>query len=158
MAQTKERQREYFIERRLLKGDEMRAKGAEWRERNRDYLKEKGRQRRLQNRAKCLVAGARVRARNRNIPFDVSPNEVDRLQSIIDAGKCEITGTALILSGPRSPASPSLDRITPARGYVDGNLRIVCHAINAAMGDWGEQALLEIIAPWILRVRDERDQ
>ncbi len=38
----------------------------------------------------------------------------------------------------RDPFAPSLDRIEPKKGYVDGNVRIVVWAINAMLCDWGE--------------------
>jgi hypothetical protein len=46
----------------------------------------------------------------------------------------------------KDPFGPSLDRITPALGYVDGNLRVVCNIVNSAMNEWGTEALRELIA------------
>lgn len=41
----------------------------------------------------------------------------------------------------RAPYAPSLDRIDARRGYVQGNVRIVCTAVNWALSDWGDEVL-----------------
>lgn len=125
---------------------------ARWRLENAEHLKQRATRRRLEKRAMCLVAAARVRARKRKIPFDVSAADIAELQSLIDIGVCQVTGARFSLTGPRCATSPSLDRINPALGYVSGNLRVVCHAINAGMGDWGELELLRIVRAWIAKV------
>lgn len=128
------------------------AKQAEWRAENAEHLKVRNTNRRIKKRAMCLVAAARVRARKRGIPFEVSESDIAMLQSVIDDGACQVTGAAFTLNGPRCATSPSLDRINPSLGYVGGNLRVVCHAINAGMGDWGESELLRIVRVWMAKV------
>lgn len=149
MPQSPERKKAYAKERLAIRGEELRAKSAAWRDANRDYLREKNTRRRLEKRAMCLVAAARIRARKKGIAFDIGPDEIAKLQSIIDAGVCQLSGVPLTLEGPRSATSPSLDRIAPELGYVSGNLRIVCHALNAGMGDWGEHVLRQIAETWL---------
>lgn len=149
MPQTPERKREYAKERRAKNGDAMRKKYIEWATANRDRLALRSTERRRLKRAMCLVAAARVRSRNRGLPFAVPRQEVERFQSIIDAGKCELSGVTLTLDGGRLATSPSLDRINPSLGYVAGNLRIVCHALNAGMGDWGADELRKIVSAWL---------
>ena len=128
------------------------AKQAEWRAENAEHLKARSTERRIKKRAMCLVAAARVRARKRGIPFEVSKSDIAMLQSVIDDGVCQVTGASFTLSGPRCATSPSLDRINPSLGYVGGNLRVVCHAINAGMGEWGESELLRIVRVWMAKV------
>lgn len=118
-----------------------------WREENRDHLNAKEAERRLTKRAQCLIANARTRARNRGLIFDLDAH-VDEIQGRIDLGYCELTGTPFDLTPGRKFNSPSLDRIKPSDGYVIGNIRVVCHAVNAAMGDWGEGPLRLIIEHW----------
>ena len=149
MPQTPERKRQYYLERKARKDAEMKAVAAAWRDNNREKLRAANKQRRLEQRAKCLVAAARIRARKRNIPCDITAAETARLQAVIDVGVCELSGVELTLSGPRSATSPSLDRIKPHLGYVAGNMRIVCHALNAGMGDWGENELKRIAQRWL---------
>lgn len=64
---------------------------------------------------------------------------------------CELTGIPLIdgKPGKRVYNTLSLDRIDSAKGYTYDNIRIVCWAINAAMGPWGEDVLRGIIKSWI---------
>lgn len=42
------------------------------------------------------------------------------------------------------PFQPSVDRIDTTRGYVRGNIRIVCLLVNVAMSHWGEAPLRKI--------------
>jgi hypothetical protein len=145
----------YAQERLARDGDKIRAKQAEWRKQNRDYLKEKNTRRRMEKRAMCLVAAARIRARKKGIVFSLGPGEVRVLQAMVDTGVCGISGVSLTLEGPRCATSPSLDRIEPHLGYVAGNVRIVCHALNAGMGDWGEGELRRIVEVWLAQGRAE---
>ncbi len=151
MPQTPDRKRQYAKERRLKMGDALREKQATWRDKNQDYLKSKSRQRRMTKRAMCLAAAARVRARKKGLEFSLTSSDIQSLQAVIDAGRCEISGVPFVLEGPRGPASPSFDRIDPSQGYKAGNVRVVCHALNAAMGDWGDAALFPIVSAWISR-------
>lgn len=121
--------------------------GAAWRRKNRKHLLAREAKRKLTKRAQCLIANARTRARNRGITFDLDGSEAD-FQRRIDAGHCELTGMAFDLSPGRRFNSPSLDRIIPAVGYVPSNIRIVCHAINAAMGTWGEEPIWRVFESW----------
>lgn len=152
MPQTPARKRQYAIERYAVHGSKLRAKNAEWRDNNRDHLRKKSINRRLEKRAMCMVAAARIRARKKKIPFALSITDIEQLQATIDVGLCELSGARMTLGGPRCATTPSLDRIRPAKGYVPGNVRIVCHALNAGMGDWGEDQLRVIVAAWLTRL------
>lgn len=156
MTQTPERKRQYAKERRAKKRDELKAKYAEWRAKNRERVNLRSAQRRIEKRAMCLVAAARIRARRKGIPFAIDTDEISRLQAIIDNGVCELSGVPFTLVGPRSSTSPSLDRIVPDLGYVPNNLRVVCHALNAGMGDWGDKELLRIVKAWVVAETSSR--
>lgn len=121
---------------------------AAWRANNAEHLKERGAKRRLEKRAQCLIAAARTRSRKKGLLFELEGFSA-QLQARIDIGKCELSGVEFDLSPGRKPNSPSLDRIDPKLGYAPGNVRVICHALNAALGDWGEEALLPIMAGWI---------
>jgi hypothetical protein len=73
------------------------------------------------------------------------------IQRRIDAGACEITGTSFDLSAGKKFNSPSIDRIDPSRGYEPDNIRIVCFAMNAAMGEWGEEPVWRMFKNWSRR-------
>ena len=49
-----------------------------------------------------------------------------------------------------SPASPSLDRVNVAMGYVSGNVAVVCHRCNVLKGDASAEEH-EMIAAYIRR-------
>ena len=123
-------------------------KTKEWAIKNREYLLTKERLRRRNKRAQCLISNARTRSRRRGIGFDLDGMEME-IQQRIDAGVCEITGTPFDLSPGRKFNSPSIDRINPKFGYTPENIRIVCHAMNAAMGDWGEDPVKTMLISWL---------
>lgn len=105
-------------------------------------------------RAMCLIAAAKGRARKKGVPFDLSSRERARLQAVIDAGVCELTGLPFKMDNPDAQFcwdSPSLDRIRPSDGYVDGNLRVVLYGMNAALGPWGEETLRMMVQAWLGR-------
>jgi hypothetical protein len=70
-------------------------------------------------------------------------------------GFCEVTGIALDLTGPinrrANPYGPSIDRIDSAQGYHLANCRIVCYAVNIAMGTWGEEVLIRVAKAFLLK-------
>ena len=136
--------REYREKNKLRKA----AYEAKWRADNAAHLKQRAAKRRLEKRAMCLIAAARVRCRNKGILFALD-GFADELQRRIDAGRCELSGVAFDLSPGRKPTSPSLDRRNPADGYTPENVRVICHALNAALGDWGEDALAPIVSGWL---------
>lgn len=107
-----------------------------------------------EKRAMVLIAAAKGRSRKKGIPFDLSLVERSRLQQVIDLGECELTGLPFKMDNPDAQFcwdSPSLDRIKPERGYVDGNIRVVLYGINAAMGPWGEEVLETMVRAWLAR-------
>lgn len=100
--------------------------------------------------ANQLLVGARRRARADAIAFDLT--KADMVQLLSDDGYCcAVTGLqfSMFRTGLRQrlfryPFRPSLDRIEPAKGYTKGNVRLVCWAVNVALGDWGEDVFLAI--------------
>jgi hypothetical protein len=109
---------------------------------------------RLRNRAKDLIRHARMRAHKKRLSFDLSDFSQE-IQDRIDKGVCEVSGLPLNLHGGRTWDSPSIDRQTPSEGYIYQNIRIVCHAVNSALGDWGDATML-MIARSIMAQRTAR--
>lgn len=105
---------------------------------------------RVKKRAFYLIGEARRRCKRKNIPFDLDQH-VAEIQERIDRRVCEVTGIPLeVSSAPgRRFNTPSLDRINPKGGYVLTNVRIVAFAVNAMMGDWGEETALYIAKQWV---------
>lgn len=119
-----------------------------WSLKNKDHLARREAKRRLEKRGQCLIANCRTRARKRGIKYDLD-GEVAEIQRRIDVGRCEITGVPFDLSPGKKWNSPSIDRIDPIMGYVPGNVRVVCQAMNVAMGDWGEGPVWEMFQSWL---------
>lgn len=87
---------------------------------------------------------AKYRASLCGVPFEITQDRLRRMLAEAD-GRCAVTGLAFDFQADRhNPWCPSLDRIKPALGYVEGNCRWVCFAVNLAMNKWGEDVLVRI--------------
>jgi hypothetical protein len=78
----------------------------------------------------CSTArhNAKVRAKKRGVPFDLSAAYI---YSILP-DNCPVFGNPFKFrgNGVLGPNSPSIDRISPAKGYVEGNIVIVSLKAN----------------------------
>ena len=108
------------------------------------------RQYRAKNRAAYLIAECRRRSQKKGFAFDLDAY-VPQIQERISKAICEVSGIALALEAApgRAYNTPSVDRIDPSSGYVYGNVRIVAFAVNAMLGDWGEDVAMSIINQWL---------
>jgi len=91
-----------------------------------------------------LVKNARTRANVKALPFDLT----DEWAAARFTGHCELTGLpfrSYAGAGSRPRAfSPSIDRIDPALGYVQGNCRFILFGLNALRGTGTDQEMLQI--------------
>ena len=98
-----------------------------YREDNKEIIKEKGKEyyrRKIENR---LLNAARARARAKNIPFDIDVSD------IVIPSVCPLLEIPVFVNegkGKPRPNSPSLDRIDPSKGYVKGNVWVICLKAN----------------------------
>lgn len=100
------------------------------------------------NRGRLLAMEAGRRAKKRGIPFDLDQH-IQEIETRVQAGRCEMTGIPFNFHANKPVwNSPSIDRIVPSKGYVFDNIRIVCFAMNAALGSWGENTLQYVVAAW----------
>lgn len=88
-----------------------------------------------------LLAAAKNRAKEKNLPFDLDKQYLIDLWLEND-GCCALTGQTLDLypwgeKGQVSPQAPSIDRIIPKLGYTKGNVRIITYHLNVALSDFG---------------------
>jgi hypothetical protein len=94
-----------------------------------------------------------LRARSRRKGF-ACEMQLPELRSLLLRcnGRCEVTGMKLHTTweGKRHPMAPSIDRIDSSKGYVRGNCRVVCYAVNVAMLHWGEDTFSQIATGWVL--------
>lgn len=86
------------------------------------YFRKKGKLTYKQAVNKTLI-GARSRAKQRGIEFDIS------LEDVIINTICPVLGIKLGHEGSRDNTL-SLDRVDPSLGYVKGNVRIISHLAN----------------------------
>lgn len=95
-----------------------------------------------------LLAMAKNRANTKSVPFNL---DVDYLIDLWDEndGCCQVSGIEFELEraekGKVHPYAPSLDRETPEKGYVKGNVRIVCYQLNVALSEFGLDQFEEFI-------------
>lgn len=90
-----------------------------------------------------IVGGARARAKENNLPFDIDLDYVRAMvgENAQDASHCPVFKCPLDWSCYRGneskplPNSPSLDRIDPERGYVKGNVWIISYRANVIKND-----------------------
>lgn len=70
---------------------------------------------------------------------------VDEIEKMIEKG-CALTGLAFDLTRceGNKARGPSIDRIRPHEGYVPGNVRVICRALNMFLGEWGEDEVAPI--------------
>lgn len=67
-------------------------------------------------------------------------------------GACAVSGIRFVITDePHHPFQPSVDRIDGRLGYIVGNVRFVCLAVNVAMNRWGQDNLLKIAKGMVLR-------
>jgi hypothetical protein len=92
--------------------------------------------------AKRALSRLTHRAKARKVSFEINAADLVALASRAD-GRCMVTGMPLIFSErgngrPISAYTASIDRIDNRQGYVRGNVRLVCYAMNVAFNHWGE--------------------
>lgn len=77
-----------------------------------------------------MVRGAKSRAKQRGLPFNLKPSD------IVVPKKCPVLGIPLRISkGALTDHSPSLDKIVPRKGYVRGNVIVVSMRVNRIKSD-----------------------
>ncbi len=63
----------------------------------------------------------------------------------VQQGLCALSGIKMTwATGKMSPTSISVDRIDQAKGYIEGNVRLVCVAINAFRSTMSDQEMLKM--------------
>lgn len=105
--------------------------------------------------ARRSFSANRHSAMKRSIPFAITLSDYEAMLARA-AGRCMVTGIKFEFQASnnksrRRPFAPSLDRIDPTLGYTVDNCRIICSALNYALGDWGMEPLLRIARRLVAR-------
>lgn len=95
---------------------------------NAGYMRVYMRRARRRHPVRALLCRAKQRARDNGINYSLSP------QDICLPINCPVLGNPLVVGGPRSDWSPSLDRIAPEFGYAPGNVRVISDRANRLKG------------------------
>lgn len=79
---------------------------------------------------KSMLAGAKVRAEAKGLPFNITDRD------IVIPQFCPVLGLELKREeGPMTDASPTLDKIEPDKGYVRGNVVVISARANRLKSD-----------------------
>jgi len=95
---------------------------------------------------------AKNRALKKGVPFDLSSAYV--LSILTDT--CPVFGTPFkwMGNGKIVSESPSLDRIIPSLGYVEGNVVIISSKANNIKSAYGSKELYKV-ADWLYEIEKE---
>lgn len=89
-----------------------------------------------------LFRSAQTRSKRREIDFDIELCDVlERVQK----GICEATGVEFDRRAGKSlPFRASIDRIDNEKGYIKGNIQIVCRIYNTAKWTWNHEDVMKM--------------
>jgi len=108
-------------------------------EKNKEWLKEKNKEYVKNNKDRYLLAGARKRAKDKSLPFDLE------LSDIVIPEFCPMLGIRLeVQEGHSSACSPTLDRIIPEKGYIKGNVQVISMRANQIKSDATADELMAV--------------
>jgi hypothetical protein len=92
---------------------------------------------------------ARTRAKTKGLPFNLT---IDYLLGIV-TDQCPVFNTQFKFSGNKfaRDESPSLDRIDPAKGYVQGNVVVISNKANNIKSAYQSKDLYKV-AQWLEQI------
>ncbi len=112
-----------------------------------DEFRQRVRDGQKRNPASYIFRGTKSRANKRGIEFSITLADVPVPQDCPCCGRELKLRTGPVQKGP-SDASPSIDRINPTRGYVPGNVAVICWRCNELKRD-ASIAELRTILSWL---------
>lgn len=134
-----------YLTKRLNKNGFYREQWSLNRPHQKDTKNRKLRKQKVSGRTTELLAGAKSRAKRKNITFELDRNWIEDKLKI---GTCELTGLKFDFSLPTqkrsNPFAPSLDRIDSLKGYTKENTRLVLNSVNMALNEFGLEHLILI--------------
>ena len=106
----------------------------EYRLENKEKINEQTKQYRLENKEKWMCNTSKVRAKQKNLPFNLSTEYLKEIWP--EDNKCPALGITMKKGDfCVTDHSPTLDRIIPELGYIKGNVQVVSALANRIMSD-----------------------
>ena len=124
------------------------AQAREWRSRNKGYdgtgrfAKYPKEERKLISAICTRVGQAKSNNKRNERPFNITMEYMYDLWKA-QKGQCKYTGQALFIEKDH-PATLSIDKIVPEKGYIEGNVQWVAWAVNRAKGDLDEETFIRM--------------
>jgi len=91
-------------------------------------------------------------ARQRGLEFSIEEQDIANIVKC-QGNRCAITLLPFRDDKPEGlrvrPWAPSLDRISSSKGYVLGNVRVVCGFVNVAMNGFGDDFFSAVLEPLV---------
>ncbi len=100
---------------------------------------------RKNNPLQSMIINARYKAKKKGVVFTLTVKDVHLPE------ECPCCGDVLVFFPGKSghlPSSPSFDRLDPQKGYVPGNVNIICWACNSVKTDATVERI-EAVARWM---------
>lgn len=109
--------------------------------RDKEKRRETCRAYKLRNPTRNLLHAAKKRAKDYNVPFSIT------IEDIIVPTHCPILGIELQFNtGTVKDNSPSVDRIKPELGYIKDNIRVISYKANRYKSNLSAEQLTRILA------------
>lgn len=138
--------------------DDVSRRNKEWREKNKDKLREYEKsdfrkqkskewreRKRAEDRFRFVWYAAKRRAKTADVAFTISKQDI--IDIFPSDGKCPMLGIQLQFNNKISQDnSPSLDRVIPELGYVAGNIQLISYRANRIKNDATLEELKMIVA------------
>ena len=83
-----------------------------------------------------MLSNSRIRARIKGIPHNINSNDIKKIWP--KDNKCPVLRINFQMGYKNKKTksyAPSLDRIEPKKGYINGNISIVCDIVNRLKSD-----------------------
>lgn|SRR5208282_2812069 len=110
----------------------------------------------VQDPISAMYNSALKRSRDLGILFAISRSDIRAVWPV--DGRCPALGLRLQRRHPGKggkggpqPASPTLDRIRPERGYVPGNIAVISHRANILKGNSTNPTEFRKLANWLAK-------
>ncbi len=89
-----------------------------------------------------LIKRAQRGAKKREIEFAITQADI---LPLLKPGACPLSGYKFRYTyGAYDPYAPSIDRIDSNKGYVPGNIRVICYILNVGMNQFGFDVAADI--------------